>query len=391
MAAEDAPASIWERATLWFLIAILAWVQFPLGSNRPWAWSLLVLLVAIDWVLWVPACLLNPKPVGRLALRMAIPGILLLAVLSWAWLQTTSITPVAWHNPVWRLVAGFGPVAGAISVNPYTTQTELMKLASYAAVGWLAAVLSVRHDNARKLFIAAFMVGVLYAAYGLVLSALNTSQITILEGVPPPYGRDVSGGLVAKNSFATFSGMSLLAGICLLVEAGRHQVVATRGWRTHLRTLIQYVTGSGAIWLVGSLILLGAIIASDSRAGLIATLVGMFAMFILAVVISARRQNLRWTLTGGATAAVAVFALFLLNGHSVQSRFENLIETQGSDDIRPLLWKPAMRAIADHPLTGSGLGTFGDTYHLYTDGFVPYVVDRVHNDYLEFALGSTLR
>jgi O-antigen ligase len=160
-----------------------------------------------------------------------------------------------------------------------------------------------------------------------------------------------------------------------------------RGWRTHLRTFIQFALGRGAVWLVGSLILLAALIASDSRAGLIATLIGLFAVFALTLVVSARRQGLKWTLLGGAGAGAAIFVLFLVNGHNVQSRFENMIETTGAGELRPVMWGAAMRALADHPWTGTGLGTYADAYHLYADSFVPYVVDRAHNDYLEFAMG----
>ena len=55
-APETGPfARVSERAALWLLVAILGWMQFPLGSNRPWAWSLLVMLIALDWALWIPA------------------------------------------------------------------------------------------------------------------------------------------------------------------------------------------------------------------------------------------------------------------------------------------------------------------------------------------------
>jgi O-antigen ligase len=378
-----------ERAALWLLIAILGWMQFPFGSNRPWAWSFLVILIALDWVLWIPAGLADGASVLRLARRLAVPGLLMVAVLVWAWLQSVSFTPAAWHADIWTFIAhALGqPVPGAVSFDPFATQTELMKLASYLAIGWLTAALSLRHDNARLLFIAVVAIATVYALYGVALSALRTSQITLFEGIPPPYDRDVSGGFVAKNSFATFTGMALLASLTLLVEAGQHRIVAMRGWRTHVRTLIQFATGKGAGWLIASLVLLAALIASDSRAGLIATLVGLMGIFALSLSVSARRGETRWTLIGGGAAAVFIFALFLASGQSVQSRFEQLIETRGAGEMRPLMWDAATRAIADHPYAGTGLGTYPDIFGLYSKGFVPYVVDRAHNDYLEFAMG----
>jgi O-antigen ligase len=381
-----------ERAALWLLIAILAWMQFPLGSNRPWAWSFLVLLIALDWALWIPADLADGAAVARLARRLAIPGLLMVGVLVWVWLQSASFTPAAWHADIWTFISrALGkPVAGAVSFNPYATQTELMKLASYVAVGWLAAALSLRHDNARLLFVSVVAIATAYAVYGIVLSAFHTSQVTLFEGDPPPYERAVSGGLVAKNSFATFTGMAFLASLTLLVEAGQHRIVAMRGWRTHVRTLVQFATGKGAVWLIASLILFVALIGSQSRAGLIATLVGLMGVFALSLSVSARRGNTRWTLIGGGAAAVIIFALFLASGQSLQSRFEDLIETRGAGEIRPLMWDAAARAIADHPLLGTGLGTYPDIFNLYAKSFVPYVVDRAHNDYLEFAMGAGL-
>ena len=386
---SDPLARASEKAALWLLIAILAWMQFPLGSNRPWAWSFLVLLIALDWVLWIPSGLADGASLARLARRLAIPAMLMIAVLVWIWLQSVSFMPVDWHADVWGFIShALGkPVTGAVSFNPYVTQTELMKLASYAAIGWLAAALSLRHDNARTLFIAIVAIATAYAVYGIVLSALNTSQVTLFEGDPPPYGRAVSGGLVAKNSFATFTGMAFLASLTLLVEAGQHRIVAMRGWRTHVRTLVQFATGSGAKWLITSIILLAALIASQSRAGVIATLVGLVGIFALSLSVSARRGNTRWTLIGGAAAAVLMFALFVASGQSLEARFEQLIETHGAGELRPTMWDAAMRAIADHPYTGTGLGTYPDVFNLYARSFVPFVVDRAHNDYLEFTMG----
>jgi O-antigen ligase len=316
----------------------------------------------------------------------------MLAVLIWAQLQCVSYTPLAWHNPIWRIAAlALGrPIPGAISINPFVTETELMKLATYVAIGWLTYAVAQRYENAHSLFIAVFVVAVVYAAYGIVLSTLGTSQLTLLEGLPPPYGRDVNAGFVSKNSFATFTGLGLLAGLAMLVDSGRHGIVATRGWRTHLRTLVQFAFGRGAFRVAGMFTLVAALVASDSRAGLIATLLGLVSLFCLALAIAHRYGRVRWTLIGGTCAGTIIVGLFLINGHDLQSRFENLIDTAGAGELRPVMWGAAIRGLADHPLLGTGLGTYGDAYHLYANSFVPFVVDRAHNDYLEFALGLGL-
>jgi O-antigen ligase len=46
--------------------------------------------------------------------------------------------------------------------------------------------------------------------------------------------------------------------------------------------------------------------------------------------------------------------------------------------------------ISDAPLLGLGLGTFPDAYPLYASRVLPFVMDKVHNDYLESAAGLGL-
>jgi O-antigen ligase len=395
-ASSDAPWPFWaklsENAALWMLIGIIAWVQFPLGSARPWAWSLLVLLVAANWIVWLPSGLYDMRVAAAAFRRVAIPAIVFAAVLVWASLQTAGWMPQTLHHPMWQVPheALGRETPGAISLSSYDTATEAMKLLAYCAVGWLALVLAMKHEHARRLFVALFVVGVAYAIYGFVLSALGTSQITLLEGVPPLYGRDVTGGLVAKNSFATIAGMLFLVSVALISESSTHAIISWRGWRPLVRTVLQFIFGRGAPWLLGALMIFSSLIASDSRAGLIATFVGLLVAFGFAMIVAARRQTIAWTLLAGVAAGAAIFTLFVLNGSTVGARFDNLVETRGVTEFRPVMWASAEQAIRDHPLTGIGLGAYHDAYYLYADQFAPYIVDRAHNDYLELAAGLGL-
>ncbi len=375
-----------ERVLLWLLIAILAWAQFPLGSNRLWSCSLLVLLIALLWVLWIPLALEDTDRLRHSARPIAVPALLLALPLLWAWLQATGWTPASWRHPAWSLVDGYlGPVRGAVSVDPHASLTEVMKLAAYIAAGWLAYYLAARHENARKLFAAIFAIGVIYAIYGIVLSALQTSQITLLEGAPPLYQHDVTGGFVYKNAFATFTGLALLCAFCLIFDIGRHQVIIGRGWRPFFRTTINFGCGKGALPIAGMLVLWGALVASDSRAGLSATLLGSLTMFAMAAAASPSTKSRSWSITAGITAGTMFSVLFYLTGHTMQARIDNLIETGGATELRPELWASAIAAIRERPWLGSGLGSFQSIYGMHSHTFVPFVVDHAHNDFLDFA------
>ena len=313
----------------------------------------------------------------------------MLIVIFWIWFQSVNIPLASWQNPLWSALPLYvgDPRYRSISIAPFITRTELMKLATYIAAGWLAAAISIRHSSARTIFVAIFTIGVGYSIYGLTLSALGTSQVALLEGELSQYGRDVSGGFVAKNSFATFTGLTLLVGFSLFSQVAQKYVVGHRGWRTYLRTSLQAVLGRGAPWFVGSLVMLAALIGSDSRAGLISALIGILTAYVLAVVIPARRKRQKWPLIGGLTIAGTIVLFFSLSGYNLQSRFENLIETGGAEELRPTMWSAAMLGIERQPLTGAGLGTYKEVYPIYADRFLPFIVDRAHNDYLEFTLG----
>src|SRR5262249_53584875 len=155
------------------------------------------------------------------------------------------------------------PVAGAISVNPFETRTEVMKLASYVAVGWLARDLGTDHALARRLFVGIAAIGVAYAIYGIFLSAIGSNQSLLLANQYPSNGRDVTGGFVSKNSFATFDGMALIVCILLAGASGRAPVVVSRGIRQLLLSVAQFVLGPPLWFFIGATVLFAALVLSD--------------------------------------------------------------------------------------------------------------------------------
>ncbi len=380
-------ARISARTTLFALIAILAWANFPLGSNRPWSWSVLALLVAGAWILWIPQAVAEPRKTFDSLRIIAVPAVIFLSVLAWAVVQAQSATPSTWHNAIWQSLPPGGNAPGAISMNPFVTLTEVMKLATYLAFGFLVYVLAREADAARIFFSAVVIVGVACALYGFALSLLHTSQATLLEHMAPPYGRDITGTFVSKNNFATFAGIALIVSLLTLVEASSSAIIRTRGSRVMLSSLIQYLMGRGALRVLASAILFLALVLADSRAGLMAALTGLLTLVVLSGIVAARRGSLLPALAGAGVIFSLMAVLFVVSGSSLTDRFDQLMGTQGASELRPVLWADAEHAIADHVWLGTGLGTFRDAYSLYAQEFEPYIVDKVHNDYLELALG----
>jgi O-antigen ligase len=95
----------------------------------------------------------------------------------------------------------------------------------------------------------------------------------------------------------------------------------------------------------------------------------------------------------GTAAVVALLPLLFLvifNGETLNERVSLLLDSGTTDAVRLTLWAAAEHMIADAPWLGLGLGTFQDAYPLYATQVLPFVMDKAHCDYLEFAAGIGL-
>ena len=86
-------------------------------------------------------------------------------------LQATSITPAAWHHPLWEQANGpLGTVvAGSISLDPFETRSALARLLAYAGIFWLSLQYCRSAERAGEVFLALTIAGLAYATYGLAV------------------------------------------------------------------------------------------------------------------------------------------------------------------------------------------------------------------------------
>ena len=133
-------------------------------------------------------------------------------------------------------------------------------------------------------------------------------------------------------------------------------------------------------------IFVALLVASDSRGGWLWCAVALVAVFLF----EGRRG--RRLVAGAALPGIAVLAAlgrdrlaaFWLYGGDLGLPLEKLLTG------RPEIWHRALRALADVPMTGYGLGTFGPVVGaIYPTAIVDGPVDDAHNLFLDsaFALG----
>lgn len=379
---------LFERASFWLFVICIAWAPFPLGSNRPWSWSLLALLVTAAWLLWCCSVWSKPEVLGRALRKLLGPTILALIVLGWAIVQILPVIPMSWAHPVWRIAAGImgRSVAPTISVSPWRSETELMKLVVYVMAFFMALVFARESKRASDLINALIMIGAIYAVYGFALKLMEYSQFELFYGMPLGQSHDLTGPFVNRDNYATYEGLIGLCAASRLAWASWQETNVVH-LRTQLSGIANYILRRGAVWLVAGVLAFSIVISTGSRGGNIATWAAATAMILIALAIAVRKRR---ALLGIICAlAVLVIGLLLLqmNGASLASRLNEMAANGATDTTRLLLWRDAIAMIHAAPFTGWGLGTYQVVYPLFTRASMPFIMDKAHNDYLELAAG----
>jgi O-antigen ligase len=380
-------AARFDGASFWLFVIALEWAPFPLGSNRPWSWSLLSLLVTICWLLWCASVWSNPHSAVRLARGIRIPFLLGGLALLWGLVQILPGVPETWAHPVWQMAGSVlsAHPAGTISLNPWSTVTELMKLATYGMALWLMRVFAARTERANLLLNLVILIGAIYAAYALVIASFGFVQFNVFYAARA-LNHDVSGPFVNHNSYATFAGLGALAAGVRLVERGS-VVVTARGWRAFALSLTQYLFGRGAPYLIAAALTVSSLIATGSRAGNAAFAAGAGALLVLSVILGIRRSRTLWTVSVAFAMFFGLMVLFAINGNVLSAGFNDLAASGLDDRTRLMLWNVALRMIGDAPFLGLGLGSYLSAYPMYSDVTMRFIMDKAHNDYLELAAG----
>lgn len=377
----------------WSLIAIVTLSPLPFGSNQPWSWALLSLLVGLLVIAWAIAAARDRSLIRiewRRSRLIVVPFSILVL---WFLIQASGLTPESWHHPLWQEVSdALGiPLSGAISLNPEASHTAVMRLLAYGGVFWLAFQFGSDKKHAKQAFWAVAIAGILYAVYGL--GAHLSGSEKILWYAKSAYRDSLTSTFINRNSYATYTGIALLVTLALLLA--------------EIRRVLRYSPISSGEFLaffdacglrfyflvVAAGTLFTALLLTQSRGGFLSIAVGIGAF---AVVSSRRFKKRKKTFAilpiaiWGALALGSVGVILLMSGDRTFSRMNATLSTGGD---RIAIYQRTADAIQDAPVTGMGIGAFKESFSLYRDETVRFYVqtiDRAHNTYLELALEGGL-
>jgi O-antigen ligase len=271
---------------------------------------------------------------------------------------------IYWSPLNWPLLGLFGIGLAQLLLRatpyPFLTRVELLKLAAYLLIFFLSTqVFRERRDLTN---LAWFLILLCFSVSLLGIVQHFTSDAKIYGFRTLTTGGDPFGPFVNRNHFAGFVELTLPAGLALLIFRGlRRDMIPLAG----LLTIVP----------------VGALVLSGSRGGIVSF---GFELAVLALLARLRKAPERPRLVALAIVGFAALALvaWLGAGRAIE-RFSTLHQGDVSLGRRATMARGAAHVFFDHPLKGAGLGSLVVVFPRYEIAYDGYVVDHVHNDYVE--------
>jgi len=319
------------------LSALLVFTPLARAAVKPWAVTVMEMVVLMAAALWLSGRILDPilAPSGRR-------------------FKTPLDRPLA-------AAAGLAFVSALFSQNRVAGLWAVAEYLTYVAVFHLTVHTLRTRTQVKALVGLLAGMGVLLSVFGLLKHWGMT---------PFPWWDYADIGRYGERLSSTFGSPDHFAGYLEMVAA------LTLGY------LFTGVGVEGRMLLSSLLVLfLAALILTLSRGGWIGLGAGLF--FMIGVLLTQERfGKYRWSAAVGLGALVLM--LILLSSTPAVERVLTLRQGETALGGRLTAWQGVLAMIADHPILGTGPGTFADAFTRYQPPGLDRHFTMAHNDYLHF-------
>ncbi|EJC80882.1 lipid A core-O-antigen ligase-like enyme [Rhizobium leguminosarum bv. trifolii WSM2297] len=374
--------AILREALLFAFIGLVILTLIPFGSVTPFPFAFAA--IGMFALAFISGLLFGEPRQSRSVFGIAL--FLLIVLTGWTFIQTIEL-PSRWlANPAWDAARDLAGVNyAAISVEPADTLASILWVA-LPFVTFLTGLLLCDTDRrARKVLAGLGLSAGVIAVFGLLQFSLFPNILIVVE--KHAYLDSLTAVFVNRNTAATFLGLGTLLMLTLVRDITRSYSNHPPGEPGRNTLLLR-----SWIYILLLCACFTALMLSRSRAGIFATTVAALIYFPWLVMNwNGSRRFLKsapgWRSMLKLLSAI-VFVVVLLTvfaGQAILRAQERRLEDDDRFCILPGIW----RAISDHWLTGTGLGTFRTVFSAYRDPACGIfgVFDRAHNFYLEGFLG----
>ncbi|BBN82639.1 polymerase [Pseudoalteromonas sp. A25] len=263
------------------------------------------------------------------------------------------------------------------SIDPYMTQTMLIKTLMYTGFVWLVTQYCTGQRALKILLFAIVLSACLQAFYGTVLNLLNFSHSPVFGY---PEGNRARGSFVYQNHFANFLALSLSLAIGWLISELKTSKSRFK-FKTFISDAMQTLLSSKMLLRLAIIIMIIGLILSRSRMGNAGFFSALMVTGVLALFIYKRPPTMLKPLL------ISIFVLDMIIVGSIfgleklQQRIE---DTSFASETRDEVVIDSMPLIQKNWLTGTGAGTFYTAFPQIQPAPYTSYYDHAHNEYIQF-------
>jgi O-antigen ligase len=315
------------------ICCLLAFAVFAFGAVEEWSQAVLEIGAAVLLVLW--------------ALRQYRQRV-----------DNLFISPEFLPLCVFALVV-LAQLAFHLTASTYDTRVEFQILLTYLIILFLISQAYTRTHHWRGYIWFLMSLGFFVSIFGILQYLTFNGKLYWLRVMR--YGGIPFGPYVNRNHFAGFAEMVIpMALVPLVLGKVRRE----------------------RIFLVGlfALVPIVALLLCASRGGIVSFAVQLLILLLLLLV---RRVRSKHMMLGGLVVLFAVMAVSWIGVKQVLGRFAGIQSLEVSTGKRTAMRRDTWRLFLDHPLLGTGLGTFEMVFPPYDSLYDGKIANHAHNDYLE--------
>lgn len=264
------------------------------------------------------------------------------------------------------------------SSTPGKSIINLSLMLGYLGFTIITIFLAANSNYAHKIRVYVSIVISLFAAYAIFEFLLGNNHTLWLKKTA--YIDSLTGTFINRNFASNFLGIGLITSISIALST-IGEISSKHSFRQKIDIFYQSVLKERIIWLILSLICLVAMVLTSSRAGLLATIIGILTLFLSLLI---ARPPLRLLIGSITLIFISFFIILLSLGTQVSARLVSA-ETQSRSIINALSYS----VIDSNGLLGSGLGSWSDLANMNRIDQLNIHVGRLeyaHNSYLQWAV-----
>ena len=371
-----------NRVFYYCYIGILCWLPIPLASKSNLAQDFFVILASL---LSCFCCYTygSSKKTLPVAMRKATPACFLFVLfLLWQACQliplplylVSILSPVRTHFPGLEQQPNM-----TLSFHPATTWHQLLLGTGYFELFVLTLVLVNTQDRLKKLLYAILIMGLIESIYAALMT-LSGIEKELWFNKTAHIGT-ATGTLVNRNHLANYLTICIAAGIGLLLANRNGSTPHT--WRAWVRSVFGWLLGSKGFIRFSIILMVIGLILTRSRMGATAFFSSLTITAFLWLVLSRKLNKSTMILF----ASLLIIDLFILGSWFGVGKTIDRIQTINPEQESRSQMLPFMETMAkDFWISGTGAGTFAETFPLYKQQLVRARYNEAHCDYLQFLI-----